>query len=367
MGNLILNSLEIRNFRGFEHLTIEHLGRVNLIVGKNNIGKSSLLEALQLYARRGSPELIWDILRTREELRVVAQNATVMDLLVALKYLFYGRKDVRTHFESIQIGPANSPEGTLFIAFGWSTVELDEKGTRNVRPISPEEVNKVANLIPRLNFQLGKEWGASYPIDPALISVLLNPETREVKYVSIPANGLDRGLVAQLWDTITLTPLQQEVLASLRIVAPGTEGINIVGDRESPNGIIPIVKIAEIDEPLPLNSLGDGMQRMLGIVLALVNAKDGMVMIDEIENGIHYSAQNELWQMVFRLAHRLNVQVFATTHSWDCIEGFAKAAQKDTEEEGMLIRLSLPGDDIIATLFDERKLGIATREQFEVR
>ena len=63
MSNLILNSLEIRNFRGFQHLTIERLGRVNLIVGKNNIGKSNLLEALQLYASRASTStFIWDIL-----------------------------------------------------------------------------------------------------------------------------------------------------------------------------------------------------------------------------------------------------------------------------------------------------------------
>src|SRR5579864_587616 len=69
MGNLVLNSLEIRNFRGFQHLKIEHLGRVNLIVGKNNIGKSSLLEALLLYTHRGSPDVIWDVLGTRDENR----------------------------------------------------------------------------------------------------------------------------------------------------------------------------------------------------------------------------------------------------------------------------------------------------------
>ena len=109
------------------------------------------------------------------------------------------------------------------------------------------------------------------------------------------------------------------------------------------------------------------MQRMLGIILALVNAKDGMLLIDEIENGIHYSIQQELWQLIFQLAHRLNVQVFATTHSWDCIEGFQKAAQEDVQEEGMVIRLSLKGEEVIATLFDERKLAIATREQIEVR
>jgi recombinational DNA repair ATPase RecF len=54
MGNLVLNSLELRKFRRFQHLQIERLGRVNLIVGKNNVGKSNLLEALQMYAQRAS-------------------------------------------------------------------------------------------------------------------------------------------------------------------------------------------------------------------------------------------------------------------------------------------------------------------------
>src|SRR6266849_7306838 len=69
MSTLILNSLEIRGFRGFRQLQIERLGRVNLIVGKNNVGKSSLLEALQLYAHRGSPRLIWELLVARDESR----------------------------------------------------------------------------------------------------------------------------------------------------------------------------------------------------------------------------------------------------------------------------------------------------------
>src|SRR5690348_12744309 len=67
MGKLLLGSLEIHNFRGFHNLHIEHLGRVNLIVGKNNVGKTSLLEALRLYAERGSPVLILELLGARDE------------------------------------------------------------------------------------------------------------------------------------------------------------------------------------------------------------------------------------------------------------------------------------------------------------
>ncbi|MGH2639452.1 MAG: AAA family ATPase, partial [Rhabdochlamydiaceae bacterium] len=121
------------------------------------------------------------------------------------------------------------------------------------------------------------------------------------------------------------------------------------------------------NEPLPLGSLGNGMLRVLGIVLALANAKDGMLVVDEIENGIHYSAQKELWQMIFRLARSLNVQVFATTHSWDCIEAFQVAAEEDKQEEGILIRLSLKKDEIVSTLFNEEELQIATRGSLEVR
>src|SRR5438132_982123 len=94
MSTLILNSLEIRGFRGFRHLQIERLGCVNLVVGKNNVGKSSLLEALRLYARRGSPSLIWELLKERDESIASSSGrrltTEVEERLARLKYLFYG-------------------------------------------------------------------------------------------------------------------------------------------------------------------------------------------------------------------------------------------------------------------------------------
>ena len=389
MGNLILNSLEVHNFRGFQHLTIERLGRVNLIVGKNNIGKSSLLEALQLYARRGSPELIWDILGTRDENRQPTSRlsrdvAKIEDLLASLKYLFHGRKEIKGYLDPILIGPANSPEKTLSITIGWYGSRIDEEGNRKMQLLEPEEYNLVDNPNPRFTIQMDDQQKVSYPLrlDPLAPSRLIEAELKEIGSVFVSADGLDidkeQDLV--LWDGVALTPLENEVLHALRIIAPGVEGLNFLGDIPSARlrmrrnttssrdrVPIPTVKIAGIDGRIPLRSLGDGMQRILGIVLALANAQDGILLIDEIENGIHYSVQLELWQLIFQLAHRLNVQVFATTHSWDCIEGFQKAAHENTDEVGMLIRLSLLGDDVVTTLFDERKLAIATREDIEVR
>ena len=379
MGNLILNSLEIRGFRGFRHLQIERLGRVNLIVGKNNVGKSSLLEALQLYAVKGSPAVIWELLRIRDESRYSSEvrderrytsfnrSASIEDRLLALKYLFYGRKDVRTQLEPIRIGPVNSLDELLSIAVGWYVREIDEQSTIKRRLLEPEEYDTVDNPTPRFTIQVGTEPKVDYPLSLSTPPRLVRSELTEINLIFRSASGLTREEVGSLWDSISLTSLEKDVLAALRIIAPGVEGLSLVGDPGSSAGRIPIVRIMGIDEPLPLRSLGDGMQRMLGIALALANAQDGMLLVDEVENGIHYSVQPELWQLVFRLAHRLNIQVFATTHSWDCIEGFQKAAQEDKQNEGLLIRLESKKDDISVTLFDERRLAIATREQIEVR
>lgn len=366
MAALILNSLEINNFRGFRHLQIERLGRVNLIVGKNNVGKTSLLEALQLYASKASsPTFIWEMLSTRNEIRRPFVN--VEDMLATLKYLFYGRQEIIPGLAPIQIGPINAPVEKLSIAVDWSILEIDEDGKQNTRPLKPGEDYQADNLLPRFTIQVDGQT-LSYPIDPSIPQRILRLNSKEITCVFTSPNGVNKGQITRLWDSIALTSLEKEVLTALRLVAPGVEGLSFVSaplsDAKERN---PIVKITDIEEPLPLFSLGDGMQRVLGISLALVNARDGILLIDEFENGLYYSAQPHLWRFIFRVAQRLNIQVFATTHSWDCIEAFQKAALENEQEEGILVRLSLRKGEVAATLFDEEELGIATCEQIEVR
>lgn len=398
MRNLVLDSLEIRNFRGFKHLQIERLARVNLIVGKNNVGKSSLLEAIQLYARRGSPILLREQLRARDESRQLPdRSGDAEEFRSVLKYVFYGRNNVTEH--QIQIGPVNSQEETLVIATNWWNAGQVGDGLRIIQLPETAEGGKNAHVIPGLTIHLGQQmlfnfaFLSTYPIP----SSSLNTDIKDIASVYIAVNGLDRRAITELWDSIALTDLEKEILAALRFVAPGVEGITLISDPVVINERIPIVKVKGIDERLPLRSLGDGMQRVLGISLALVNAKDGILLIDEFENGLHYVIQPDLWRLIFQVARRLNVQVFATTHSWDCIESFQKASKgdhqeeelahiyteddivtvKDTQEnhqqredhqeEGLLIRLESKKDGIRSTLFDKRRLGIATREQIEVR
>ena len=112
--------------------------------------------------------------------------------------------------------------------------------------------------------------------------------------------------------------------------------------------------------------MGDGMNRIFELALGFVNSKHGIFLIDEVESGVHYAAQEQLWRFIFEASSQLGVQVFATTHSWDCITAFQKAASAHPAD-GMLISLAQSAGDIKATVFNEGDLEIITRESIEVR
>ena len=113
------------------------------------------------------------------------------------------------------------------------------------------------------------------------------------------------------------------------------------------------------------------MSRILQLILSVFPAKDGVLLIDEFENGLHFSVQEEVWRIIFELAKKLNIQVFATTHSWDCIESFTNVAVENSED-GVLLKVSkskLTSDNgkIIATVYDEEALKTVTASALEVR
>jgi energy-coupling factor transporter ATP-binding protein EcfA2 len=362
----ILDSVEITNFRALRHLQLPQLGKVNLIVGKNNVGKSSILEALWLYANRGTPSIIWELVEARSESRRPSRRLPKVEdedeRILGLKHLFHGREDIRHKHEAIRIGSLNYPEDQLSIDVQWLDSEAPNSYQQTLfpQPTAPFLVVQVGGFRP-IFYRLDRDYASSRP-------TVTQTELREIHAVLVTSNGLSPEQMANLWDNVALTSSEEDVVAALRIIAPEVERVNLIASHERTWERMPIVKIKGLEAPIPLRSMGDGMLRLFGIALALVNARKGLLLVDEVENGLHYSVQEDVWRLIFALSHKLNLQVFATSHSWDCIEAFQKAANEDSEAEGLLIRLEEShGDNIRITAFDERKLAIATREQIEVR
>jgi stage V sporulation protein SpoVS len=366
-SDLPLSSFGVRGFRALKELRIPALARVNLFVGRNNAGKTSLLEAIHLYAGGATSSSLRQLLVSRDEVANardgVRPDAESLD--GALKRLFHA--DGQAVETCVALGPLNDAARTITIRRGWAAVDGVEDG--RVARFSPVHVpESLAEQERALEVQLGNKT-RTIP-DSRLFGRFSIGEALQFLYpaLTVPANGLSTDDIGYAWDRIALTDEEDIVTGALRIMAPEVERISLVGDVDGPNDRRVMVRVRGQAGPLPLRTMGDGMNRLLGITLALAVVSGGILLVDEIENGIHYSVQTDVWRTILRAAESLNVQVFATTHSWDCIRAFAAATNEMEGTAGILYRLDrrIKGE-VRPVRYTQEEMAIAAEQQIEVR
>ena len=361
--NLHLPDLTIRGFRGISDLSISRLGRVTLVAGKNGSGKTTLLEAVQVYAARGRYAILNSQLRRREELLEEVDEDGAVNLAADWAALFHGRSipyDV-----GITIGPYDYLQqvrirvvipksgrfsyfinGRYFEEALWIRTEFRGEGIE-----FPALQSNLQQLV-----RTRRE--SSFP--PVIDCTLLGP--------GLPENSE----VSRFWDSIALTDDEDLAVETLgQITNERVERVAVIGQGssgpKSNHGRRVMAKVAGENAPIPLKSLGDGATRFFALALALANSRDGFLVIDEAENGIHHSMQRALWKMVLQTAFNYNVQVFAATHSWDCVRGFAQAAMELEDIDGALLRLERHGDKTRAIEYSEEELQVVAEQGIEVR
>lgn len=379
--NTPISKLRITRFRSLRELTVGPFGRVNLITGKNNAGKSSLLEAIRILVTEGSPSTFYNILNYREETgpsNHESESSLAPEDTSLFSSLFSDFPTLAGCSEPFTISNQNggeTPVKTVSVKVGWYSEQVDPDPTLGRRFVKAETdlFGEYAG-IPMLEIELpnvGQIGGRRrlLRIDPRRARRGM-PEFGEG--ASTPCIFLDpfssrsTSQLAALWDSIALREEEKQVVSALQIIASDIEAISIIGSESGSRSRTAIAKSRRYRNPIPLRTFGDGLNRLFGIVLSLSCAKDGVLLVDEIENGLHHSILTKVWEVIFQMARMLNVQIFATTHSWDCIQSFQKAANSDADE-GVLVRLSLKGDAVIPTLLREEQLRIASRDQIELR
>jgi len=298
MSTRLFDNIEIRNFRAFEYLMIEQLGDVNLLVGRNNVGKSTILEALWLHANLGSPEIIREILVGRDE--YTDHRAEGMKPSgakgPAVWSLFNGHPCLERITDSISIGPVKAPDSSLRISIGWYQQALRVEGAAELVSVEgPDHGGDGRDVIPALVLKLGsmqRVLRLDQDFDQHIRRWTLQPQSvlgLATRCVYVPPNGLASREVEQMWRTVVLTDLQKEVGEALRIISPEVVDLAIIADE---TGAMTVrVRIDHEPHPVPLRSMGDGVNRLFGIGLAMVSAREGLLLVDEIENGIHYSVK----------------------------------------------------------------------------
>ncbi len=359
----MLSSLRVTNFRIFRDLHIDHMGKVNLIVGRNNVGKTSLLEAVHLYSSDDVLDTLIRLLRRRQEYSLEKNGR---EDIVLFSYLFYDNAEIPL---CIEIGETNGEDQLVIRSMWRSTEEIEDNEVirlqRQFYHDPPEDLEVEA--IEVLTAKRGEEAIQSIPMNLDRYPSPLRRKYRNLsKSLFLPASGFHDDSIdpAELWDRVVLTDKESSVLDALRVIEPDLERIVMVQGKRAQR--LAMAKLHQ-RKNMPLRSLGDGMNKLFELALGLVNAGEGgSFLVDEIDSGLHFTTLVNVWRLVFQTAKDLQVQVFATTHSWDCIEAFQVAAT-EYQDDGLLIRLERIGNDIRAELFSEKDLTIITRESIEVR
>ena len=373
----IIRNLTVEHYRSLRHLKIEGLGRVNLITGRNNSGKSSLLEALRILAFNASPSVLYDIIRLREEGIWDSQDmlrSSGTDSVFEFSSLFPGFPGFSAEIAPIRIlAQGEGRNMALSIGMTWLSEEPGNEGAgRRLREHAQPGLYTAEEVIPGFVIEADGARRARTLDSFRRIARNRLPQPPSVSERKLPCGivsaygGAQTAALSQLWDTIVLSELEADVVDALRIIDSRIKAVRMIGGDAFSKERTAIVGLENSPRGVPLRSLGDGVNRLFGIVLSLVTAQDGLLLIDEVENGLHYSVQYDVWKAIFTLAARLNVQVFATTHSWDAVEAFQKAAA-ESPEDGVLIRLLRRGEDVIPTVLSEEDLAIVTRDKIEVR
>lgn len=374
----MFTSLKVNNFRCFQSFELQELGTVNLLVGANNSGKTSLLEAIQLLCARGNLNSLQELMISRGEYE---RNKTLqrreLERELHISNLFYGY-DIETKTK-LKIEAANGKtQENLTLSVLESETNLEPSEEFDDRTI------ELGRLDLFLHFTGQKEEKLKLPLSTAgglSTDYLRRRRTNGkagIKTQFVTPFSLDISQLTSLFDKVVLTPEENLVLEALQIIEPKIERIASVGPDKygeistslgKRGGFV--VKFSDKEKPTLIGNLGDGIWRILAIILTTISCKDGVLLVDEIDSGLHHTAMPEMWQLIWKTAKKLNVQVFATTHSDDCWRSLADVIleEKLTGENGsneIRIHRIEPSKNK-SVVFIEPEIVIADKRNIEVR
>jgi hypothetical protein len=338
------------------------------------VGKTTVLDALRVFADRGHVLSLTRMLARSEEVARSSDDPKV-DESLDFEALFHGREAVLGSKFLIGVNGENEPQLCVEISDEFASIEEQSQkplpGLRRTMSVSDGPALRVSfgsfkESLPVFarEFDLGYVRWADR--QRAHLGRQEDARPQAINCHSIGPELPNNEDLDTLWGEVALTPSESLALDALRLgSAFAIDGVAVVpGARAYDRRVVVRMNTGQ---RVPLRSLGDGATRLFSVAVALANAVDGFLLIDEAENGIHHELQEAFWRLVLNAAQEHNVQVVATTHSWDCIVGFSSAASLNEAAEGMVVRLERNGESLCAVEYSEEELAVASAQGIEVR
>lgn len=317
-------NIEIKNFRGIDHLKIDDLSRVNIFLGQNNSGKTSVLECLLLILGMSSPDMPQSLNRLRSRNNITG--------IVDVRYMFNNL--ILANAPEITVLQTDDVQRHLKLNLSYVFNEKEQTIQQNVpMPISDSFslINTLEMLFDVTEGGQTKNYRSSLTFNQ--VGSITNRTLAE-GYVEKDFVGL---ITADLFSGNLVTDLSELfkrkqkglILERLAMFDKAINTIDILKDDV-------YIGFEGVNEQLPLGMTGDGLKRYLNIVAASANPLTNIILIDEIDNGLHYSAYKKLWEAIFALATDTNKQVFVTTHSKETLYRLNEMLEELTEYQDAL-------------------------------
>jgi hypothetical protein len=349
-----LESVHIQRFRCFDDFKITGFRQITLVAGANNVGKTALLEAIFLLYGPASPDLP-GMLNLNRQL-----SGHVIVPLEFWGWLFHERNIKET--ATIQSSGDASTERSLTL-----TLKHGDTLSMSDKDLIAQPPGPILNpYILEMAYQIGSgerfisrarpgDQGIQYDVAsiPSIPTILTMSST--LRY------PLD---VPQLFTDAVRDGQKDKLIAAMRTIAPDCNDLLLL--QWCGASVLHVGRSSGV--PMPIQLMGDGVARLFSILLVVYRAKDGIVLIDEIEAGFHHSNFCMVWESVIDTATKNNVQVVATTHSLEFIEsGYSVFRKGERSDLLRLIRLQSVDGKTKAFDYDLDLLEAAREIEAEVR
>lgn len=344
----MFTKIEIERFRGIRHASIEGFKQINLFLGKNNCGKSSLLESLFLASGLSNPLL---------PIRVNVMRGYSKARLNDLKLDFYNLDTSRP----IHIRMENEEKRDLDIS-------LFEQSQNNVS-INADDNNILSNVQEgkyglKFDFKVnGRHYESQIRFDSANsteATSIVSDRYAESLRCTYLSPKYDFNASIQGLKNILQNKDEHFIVEGLKIIEPRVTDF-IFADNEM------LVDIG-LAKRIPVNMMGDGARKIVSLLTAVYDCKDGALLVDEISNGFHCSVMCSLWKVLINAAVRNNTQLFVTTHDNDSIKGLRNAALNEFDDIVAAFKLLKTSDDELkAYHYSLESLDYSINQEIEVR
>jgi len=357
--------IEIKNFRAIRNLKIDDCGYVNLLVGKNNCGKTTFLEGVFLLTGGSNPDTPLKMNQFRGLSPVDIENWRT----------FFNKLDIKIKIDISGNRTHPYEDRTLYIEPSSRSGPVPSQGNNKKGKVdfglSQSGFAETEIAIDSLMLQLyikKRKNGKSRKFTSRIIrkdSEVITKRDHDFKddLMGIFVKGVfPLGEIVQRYHAITMKKQDDKILQILRDMEPNLNSLTIGGD-----GLI-YCDIG-LDRRLPINVMGDGMVKIFSSIADIVSMPNGVALFDEIDNGLHYSSMRLLWDAVFKAAYDYKTQIFATTHSQECVKAFAACASEFEQRKDMarLFRIDRKDDAFKITKYNDKELLSSLESGWEVR